>query len=67
MQATILGLIGIQKGTIILTTTLMYQQVLHEKMVILLDLDEAIEWYCKAHKLNAEKPGFVPPPVKDAY
>ena len=45
----------------------MYHQVLHEKMVILLNLEEAIDWYCKAHKLNAEEPGFVPPPVKDAY
>ncbi|CAE7369359.1 unnamed protein product, partial [Symbiodinium sp. KB8] len=43
----------------------MYHHILNEKLVCVVDLDEAIEWYCQVSKIDRTAADFVAPSLKD--
>ncbi|CAE7814650.1 unnamed protein product [Symbiodinium sp. CCMP2592] len=43
----------------------MYNHVLNDKLLCIVDLSEAIAWYCHVKEIDSAAEGFVPPALKD--
>ena len=44
---------------------MIYHNILGERVVCVIDLEEAIQWYCYQKNVDIHAEGYVPPPIKD--
>ena len=42
-----------------------YHHVLNEKVLVVIDLEEAISWFCQVNGIKQTLADFLPPPIKD--